>query len=57
LITCEAPVTIAIFGLLAQPLVVGNTVFIVTELNNIYSLDSTTGAVLASRSLGVQWNS
>jgi hypothetical protein len=41
----------------AQPLVVGNTVFIVTESNNIYSLDSTTGAVLASRSLGVQWNS
>src|SRR5689334_7383808 len=30
----------------AQPLIVGNTVLIATELNNVYGLNASTGAVL-----------
>lgn len=36
----------------AQPLVKGNTVFVVTESNNLYAIDAETGAVLALRALG-----
>jgi iron transport multicopper oxidase len=43
---------------LAQPLVVDGTVFIVTEDNDAYSLDAETGAILASVSLGLEpWHS
>jgi hypothetical protein len=41
---------------LAQPLVFGTTVFVVTEANNVYALDGETGGVTASRSLGPSWN-
>jgi hypothetical protein len=40
----------------AQPLVVNGTVFIATEANNIYSLDGETGAILASRNVGLAWD-
>jgi iron transport multicopper oxidase len=36
----------------AQPLVSGNTVYIVTEKNQVYALDSETGAVKWTRDLG-----
>jgi hypothetical protein len=36
----------------AQPLVTGNTVFVASASNNLYSLDAVTGAVLAQRNLG-----
>jgi hypothetical protein len=35
----------------AQPLVVGSTVLVVTETNNVYSIDANSGAVLASFAL------
>jgi hypothetical protein len=38
--------------ILAQPLVYDGTLFVVTEGNDVYSLDAATGAVLASRALG-----
>jgi hypothetical protein len=37
---------------LAQPLAFGDSVFIVTEGNDVYSLDAATGAIRASRALG-----
>jgi hypothetical protein len=37
---------------MAQPLVVGSTVFVATALNDLYVLDAMSGAVLASRSVG-----
>ena len=37
---------------LAQPLVVGNNVLVVTEANNVYLVDGTSGAVVANRALG-----
>ena len=40
----------------AQPLVVNGRLLIVTESNDVYSLDPTTGAVLAHTNLGVPWN-
>ncbi|HVW27422.1 MAG TPA: choice-of-anchor D domain-containing protein [Polyangiaceae bacterium] len=40
----------------AQPLVVGDGVFVVTEANDVYALDALTGAVTASRQLGAPWN-
>jgi hypothetical protein len=40
----------------AEPLAVGTSVFIATEANDIYSLDSATGSILASRALGQPWN-
>jgi iron transport multicopper oxidase len=36
----------------AQPLVVGDTVIVATERNNVYALDAETGAVRWTRSLG-----
>ncbi|MFI1091913.1 choice-of-anchor D domain-containing protein [Streptomyces sp. NPDC020917] len=39
----------------AQPVVVGGTVVAVTENNNAYGLDRTTGAVLWQRSFGPAW--
>jgi hypothetical protein len=33
----------------AQPLVSGNSLFVVTETNHVYALDATTGAILSSR--------
>ena len=41
----------------AQPLVLDNSVLIVTEANNVYVLDSETGAIKASRNIGTPWNS
>src|SRR5580692_4632255 len=41
---------------LAQPLVVNGKVLIVTEENNVYLLDATTGAITTSRSLGAGFN-
>src|SRR5262245_33957216 len=40
----------------AQPLVVGSTVFLATESNDIYGLDAETGAVQWTRNLGVPFN-
>jgi hypothetical protein len=40
----------------AQPLVSGTSVFVATEANDIYTLDSETGAVQAARSLGPAFN-
>ena len=40
----------------AQPLVLGTTVFVVTEANNIYALDGETGVIKASRALGGAWS-
>ncbi|MBU6330156.1 MAG: PQQ-binding-like beta-propeller repeat protein [Acidobacteria bacterium] len=40
----------------AQPLVVGNTVFVGTMSNWIYGLNATTGAINWSRYLGPVWN-
>jgi outer membrane protein assembly factor BamB len=40
----------------AQPLVVGNTVFVATEENWIYGIDKKTGAIQWERNLGVPWN-
>src|ERR1017187_3148025 len=40
----------------AQPLVVGSTVIVATENDWIYGLNSTTGTVNWSLSLGTQWN-
>ena len=37
--------------IIAQPLVVGNNVLVVTEANNIYLVDGTTGAVLKNRTI------
>ncbi|WP_416977681.1 PQQ-binding-like beta-propeller repeat protein [Streptomyces sp. T028] len=39
----------------AQPLVVGKTVVVATENNKVYGLDSATGAVVWTRSLGAAW--
>src|SRR6267143_214591 len=36
----------------AEPLVVGNTVLVATELNNVYGLNASTGAVLWGSALG-----
>ncbi|WP_330351161.1 outer membrane protein assembly factor BamB family protein [Streptomyces sp. NBC_00582] len=36
----------------AQPLVVGNTVVVATENNKVYGLDSATGVVIWTKSLG-----
>ena len=55
----DAGVTLAPVGpegaeaVLAQPLVFGSTVFVVTEGNNIYALDAVSGAITASRALGL----
>jgi iron transport multicopper oxidase len=40
----------------AQPLLVNGRLLVVTETNNVYSLDPVTGAVLAQRTLHVPWN-
>jgi iron transport multicopper oxidase len=40
----------------AQPLVLGNAVFVVTEANDAYTLDPQSGAVTESRNLGAPWN-
>src|SRR5579859_4249778 len=40
----------------AQPLVSNGTVFVVTEANNVYALDASTGAIKASRALGAPWH-
>ena len=39
----------------AQPLVMGSTVLVATESNNLYALDSETGAIKAMRALGAPW--
>ncbi|MFF4590287.1 PQQ-binding-like beta-propeller repeat protein [Streptomyces sp. NPDC001388] len=39
----------------AQPLVVGKTVVVATENNKVYGLDSATGAVVWTKSLGAAW--
>jgi hypothetical protein len=39
----------------AQPLVMGGTVFVATEGNNIYALDGESGSIKASRALGPAW--
>lgn len=39
----------------AQPLVVGKTVIVATENNKVYGLDSATGAVTWTKSLGAAW--
>ena len=40
----------------AQPLLVGGRLLVVTETNDVYSLDPVSGAVLAHRTLHVPWN-
>ena len=40
----------------AQPLLVNGRLLVVTESNDVYSLDPETGAVLAHRTLHVPWN-
>ena len=40
----------------AQPLLVNGRLLVVTESNDVYSLDPGTGAVLAHRTLHVPWN-
>lgn len=39
----------------AQPLVSGTNVFVATEANDIYALDTETGAITAQRALGQAW--
>ncbi len=39
----------------AQPLVMGGTVFVATEGNNLYALDAESGSIKASRALGPAW--
>jgi hypothetical protein len=39
----------------AQPIVVGSTVIVVTENNNIYGIDGASGAVKWSRNIGPAW--
>jgi hypothetical protein len=40
----------------AQPLVLGNGVFVVTEANDAYMLDAQSGAITRSRNVGAPWN-
>jgi hypothetical protein len=40
----------------AQPVIAGGTVIVATEKNNIYGIDSITGARKWSRNVGVPWN-
>lgn len=40
----------------AQPLVLGNSVFVVTEANDAYTLDALSGAITQSRNVGAPWN-
>jgi hypothetical protein len=39
----------------AQPIVVGSTVLVVTENDNVYGIDSATGAINWSRNVGAAW--
>ncbi|HET9156163.1 MAG TPA: hypothetical protein VFN91_05810, partial [Myxococcaceae bacterium] len=49
----DTPITGAVQ---AQPLLVNGRLLVVTESNDVYSLDPVTGAVLAHRTLHVPWN-
>jgi hypothetical protein len=40
----------------AQPLVLGSSVFVVTEASDVYTLDAQSGAITQSRNVGVPWN-